>query len=317
MVFLEDDSVSKVVHSMNVNHLRWVVVQFRSGRREFFDYMDLCHEIVKRCRGHVDASVKEIGRMKVGALANCSGYSTFVPTSVMTPLSKVLQLLGEGEAPVHRVPLVDAAGELTRVFSCIDFLDLALRFDTPTAVLKSREASTFDRRNAVLQALSVPHDQTVLHALRIMDAEKLTICPASSKELSGDMGGAVAVGVVAVADLKLVLETEQYHVLEFSIDDFLAWRNNVVAVDSAKLVRQRSLRRFNVVSVDHHETLHVLAKRLLASKLQRIFLSSHEIARIVGIVSSREILMEVLDQLLQASTLNLRVDGSLRTRTIE
>ena len=27
--------------------------------------------------------------------------------------------------------------------------------------------------------------------------------PASSKELSGDMGGAVAVGVVAVADLKL------------------------------------------------------------------------------------------------------------------
>jgi hypothetical protein len=28
-------------------------------------------------------------------------------------------------------------------------------------------------------------------------------------ELSGDLGGAVAVGVVAVADLKLVLETEQ------------------------------------------------------------------------------------------------------------
>lgn len=213
---------------------------------------------------------------------------------------------------MHRIPLMDAQGELIRVFSCIDFLKLALRFDVPTAVLKSREAKTFDRRNAVLKTLSVPNDKTVLHALHIMDAERLTICAATSLELSGDLGGAVAVGVLAVADLKLVLETQQYHVLEYSIEDFLAWRKHVVTIDSAKLDRQRSLGRFNVVSVDHHETLHVLARRLLASKLQRIFLSSHEIARIVGIVSSREILIEVLDQLLQTSTLSSRVDGSLR-----
>jgi len=316
MVFLEDEPVSEVVRSMTCNHFRWVVVQFRSGRQEFFDYMDLCHEIVKKADGHgriAANQVTQICRMSVGVLANCSGYSSFVPTSVMTPLKQILEMLGRGGGrAMHRIPLMDAQGELIRVFSCIDFLKLALRFDVPTAVLKSREAKTFDRRNAVLKTLSVPNDKTVLHALHIMDAERLTICAATSLELSGDLGGAVAVGVLAVADLKLVLETQQYHVLEYSIEDFLAWRKHVVTIDSAKLDRQRSLGRFNVVSVDHHETLHVLARRLLASKLQRIFLSSHEIARIVGIVSSREILIEVLDQLLQTSTLSSRVDGSLR-----
>ncbi|CAE7492889.1 PIP5K6 [Symbiodinium pilosum] len=190
-------------------------------------------------------------------------------------------------------------------------------FDTPSAVLKSREARTFDRRSEVLQALSVPRDDTVLHALQIMDAERLTICPATSQELSGDLGGAVAVGVVAVADLKLVFESDEYHVLDYSIDDFLSWRQHVVAEDSAKVVRYRSLRRFNVVSVDHHETLHVLATRLLASKLQRIFLSSNEIARIVGIVSSREILIEVVDQLLHTTSLSSRFDGSLWTSRLD
>lgn len=322
MVFPEDEPVSEVVRSMTCNHFRWVVVQFRSGRQEFFDYMDLCHEIVKKADGHqriAACQVAQICRMSVGVLANCSGYSSFVPTSVMTPLKKILEMLGRGEgrAVMHRIPLVDMNGELIRVFSCIDFLKLAMCFDVPTAVLKSREARTFDRRNAVLQTLSVPNDKTVLHALHIMDAERLTICAATSLELSGDLGGAVAVGVVAVADLKLVLETEQYHVLEYSIDEFLAWRKHVVTIDSAKLDRQRSLgrfnvQRFNVVSCDRHETLHVLARQLLASKLQRIFLSSHEIARIVGLVSSRDILIEVLDQLVQTSTLSSQVDRSLR-----
>lgn len=323
MVFPEDQPVCDVVRCMSKYHFRWVVVQFRSGRKEFFDYMDLCHEIVTRAnsRGRITSDqAKQISRMSVGVLANCSGYSAFVPTAVTSSLKSVLQLLsrpGEGRNVVHRVPLVDAEGELVRVFSCIDFLDLALRFDTPSAVLKSREARTFDRRNAVLQALSVPRDDTVLHALQIMDAEKLTICPATSQELSGDMGGAVAVGVVAVADLKLVFESDEYHVLDYSIDDFLCWRQRVVAVDSAKMVRYQSLRRFNVVSVDHHETLHVLATRLLASKLQRLFLSSNEIARIVGIVSSREILIEVFDQLLHTSSLSSRFDGSLRNRVAD
>lgn len=312
MVFFEDEPVFSVVRQMTIHHFRWVVVQFRSGRQEFFDYMDLCHEIVRRANGReIAANLSQICRMSVGVLANCSGYSYFMPTSITTPLKQILDMLGRsgGNRVMHRIPLVDSNGELIRVFSCIDFLKLALRFDVPTAVLKSREARTFDRRNAMLQNLSVPNDKTVLHALHIMDAERLTICAATSPELSGDLGGAVAVGVVAVADLKLVLETEQYQVLEYSIDDFLSWRKNVVTIDSAKLDRQRSLGRSNVVSVDHHETLHVLARRLIASKLQRIFLSSHEIARIVGIVSSREILMEVLDQLLQSSTLSSRVDA--------
>ena len=39
------------------------------------------------------------------------------------------------------------------------------------------------------------------------------------------------------------------------------------------------------------------ARRLVDSKLQRIFLSSDDIARIVGIVSSRDIMLQVLDQL--------------------
>ena len=78
-----------------------------------------------------------------------------------------------------------------------------------------------------MQSLSVPDDTSLLNALQIMDRERLTICAATSRELSGDLGGAVAVGVVAVADLKLVLETQEYHVLESSIDDFLAWRTKV------------------------------------------------------------------------------------------
>eukprot|EP00928_Gymnodinium_smaydae_P021964 TRINITY_DN18604_c0_g2_i1.p1 TRINITY_DN18604_c0_g2~~TRINITY_DN18604_c0_g2_i1.p1 ORF type:complete len:1227 (-),score=308.73 TRINITY_DN18604_c0_g2_i1:43-3723(-) len=312
MIFSEAEAVRDVVFAMNAHHFRWVVVRFNSGRHEFFDYMDLCHKIVTTVGQRsvrLAGAVADIGSLPVGLLANCSGYSAFIATPETASLQSVLTLLSNDRATiaqnrnakgeVHRVPLFDAHGRLKRIFSCLDFLDLALRFDTPSAVLRSRDARTFDRRNDVLEQLSVPHDESVLHALRMMDAEQLTICPATSRELSGDLGGAVAVGVIAVADLKWVMTTGEFHMLDRSIDDFMAWRNELVNIDSAKVARQKSLQRFNVVSVDRNETLMALASRLKASNLQRIFLSSDEIARIVGIVSSRDILIEVLDQLIQ------------------
>lgn len=314
MTFEEDQPVREVVEAMNTHHLRWAVVRFRSGRREFFDYLDVCHQILAFANrnggsiGEPEQMSEHIGRMSVGVLANCSGYSMFVPTSDRTSLERIMEMIVRPN--IHRVPLVDAHGELRCVFSCMDFLDLALRFDTPSAVLKSQDACIFDRRKEIVEELSVPADETVLNALRIMVSEHLTVCPAISRELSGDLGGAVSVGVVAAADLKWVLATERYEILGCSINEFLSWRSTVSSVSPErpeKTVRMQSLRKFNVVSVDRNETLHVLASRLLASKLQRIFLSSDEIARIVGIVSSREILIEVLDQLKQASTLSSRV----------
>ncbi|CAE8641559.1 unnamed protein product [Polarella glacialis] len=307
MLFAEDTPVREVVGAMSASHFRWAVIRFRSGRHEFFDYMDISNHIVKLMGSSslVTEAVEQIGSTSVGVLANCSGYSYFMPKSDSTPLKDILELLAQrasGKLGAQRVPLMDVNGELTRVFSCMDFLELALRFDIPSAVLKSHDARTFDRRKDLLEELSVPHDETVLHALRMMDAEKLTICPATSRELSGNLGGAVAVGVVAVADLKWVIASGEFDVLNRTINEFICWRNQVLAMDAEQMVRHRSLRRFNVVSVDKNETLHVLASRLLASKLQRIFLSSDEIARIVGIVSSRDILVEVLEQLLQASS---------------
>mmetsp|Transcript_83806 Transcript_83806/g.242023 ORF Transcript_83806/g.242023 Transcript_83806/m.242023 type:complete len:121 (-) Transcript_83806:124-486(-) len=87
-------------------------------------------------------------------------------------------------------------------------------------------------------------------------------------------------------------------VLEKSVGEFLTWRAGVAACSENQRLREQQRSRFNVVSVDEDDSLFELAKRLLASKLQRIFLSSEELARIVGIVSSRDILIEVLDSLL-------------------
>jgi len=58
-----------------------------------------------------------------------------------------------------------------------------------------------------------------------------------------------------------------------------------------------------VASVDRMESVHTLASKLLASKLQRIFLTSEELARIVGMVSARDILVEVLEDMQGAARL--------------
>ena len=60
------------------------------------------------------------------------------------------------------------------------------------------------------------------------------------------------------------------------------------------MARNRNLLK---VSASEDASLHKLARRLVDSKLQRIFLSSDDLARIVGIVSSRDIMLQVLDQL--------------------
>merc|ERR1712222_303588 len=97
------------------------------------------------------------------------------------------------------------------------------------------------------------------------DASSLTICPVTSRELSGSMGGVVAMNVVSAADLKWVMNLGEFKALDQSVGNFIAWRSSCIAANE--------------------------------QQLQRIFLSSREIARIVGIVSSRDILLEVLGQL--------------------
>jgi len=311
-IFNENMPVKEVVQAMSNGRHRWVVVRYNDGRQAFFDYMDINHRLVKIGRksdgnGGPRASdvMSRIVSMPVGALANCSGHAAYLPMSTSTPLRDVLQLIatgregygsGEAFAPVRRVPIINKAGEVLHIFSCLDFLDVALQFAGPTAILKSQSARTFDQRNTILQ-VSVMNDDAVINALRIMDSAASTVLPATLRELSGDLGGVVASNVVSVSDLKLVILEERHDVLDLSVSEFVSWRQNVMSANVDQMLRQQRLQRFNVVSVDAGDSLHTLAHRLLASKLQRLFLSSDEIARIVGVVSSRDILLEVLDQI--------------------
>mmetsp|Transcript_78687 Transcript_78687/g.218542 ORF Transcript_78687/g.218542 Transcript_78687/m.218542 type:complete len:1178 (-) Transcript_78687:74-3607(-) len=307
-VFAEATRVAEVVRAMNETHHRWVIVRYSNGRHAFFDYMDINHKLVKMSgrkagsssRPNLSHVMARLSSTAVGAIANCSGHAAFVPVVAETPLCEILRLIsgrdGHSET-VRRVPIVDQNGELICVFSCLDFLTLALIFDRPAAVLKSRAARTFDRRDTILQ-VSVLHDEAMLNALRIMDSEHLTICPATSLQLSGDMGGVVAINVVSVADLKWVIGQENYDILNTSVDDFVAWRASVANAHLDQIIRQQRLSRFNVIYVSADDSLHTMAQRLLASKLQRIFLASDELARIVGSVGSRDILVETIDQML-------------------
>jgi len=309
-IFHQDTKVLAVVRAMNQGHQRWVIVRYDSGRHAFFDYMDINRKLLQMSNTKRDIVsgnnpsdvMSQVISMSVGSLANCSGHSAYFPASDQTPLSEILHRISDRAAkqdavPVRRVPIVDSFGEVVHVFSCSDFLKLALVFEGPSAVLKSRAAQTFDRRSTILQ-VSVQNEGALLQALRIMDSEHLTICPATSREFSGDLGGVVASNVVSVSDLKWVVSSGHFEILDQTVSDFIAWRNAAASANLGQILRQQHLSRFNVVSVHSRSSLHMLAQRLLSSKLQRIFLSSDEIARIVGIVSSRDILLEVLDQIL-------------------
>uniref|UniRef100_A0A7S2Q5N0 Protein kinase domain-containing protein n=1 Tax=Zooxanthella nutricula TaxID=1333877 RepID=A0A7S2Q5N0_9DINO len=267
------------------------------------------------------SALAEVVSMPVGCVANCSGHCTWLPMRLSTPICYILRMISTGRSRVgdagakrggfvpadccddaeavapRRVPILSDTGEVVHVFSCIDFLDIALRFEATKAVLRSRSARAFDRRSTVLEA-SVHNDAPVLDAMRKMDAGRCTVCPATLPGLSGAFGGLVAQNVISVTDLKTVILEECYDALDLSVEEFVAWRYSVSHTSVDHMLRQQRLQRFNVVSVDAGESLIILARRLLSSKLQRIFLSSDEIARIVGIVSSRHILADVIDQLL-------------------
>lgn len=292
-IFAEDQSVREVVRKMIEAKYRWAVVSYQNGQHKFFDFMDINFQLANLGTPTLREAMEVISTWGVGRLANTSGYCPFLPLSAERPLGELLALLA-ASGNVHRVPVVDVSGQLLRIFSCMDFLRLATSFARPAAVLRSRAARTFDRRATILE-VSVSHDATVLNALQLMNREHLTICPVSLCELSDGLGGASCIGVMSVADLKHVLSSGEFHALDLPVSDFLAWRRQRTGA-------REGSDRFNVVAVDAREDLFVLAQRLLASRLQRIFLSSQEVSRIVGLVSSRDILVEVFDQLLQLET---------------
>jgi len=302
-VFTEDMSVLEVVRAMSEKHLRWVIIKYLNGNQSFFDYMDINHFVVTS-KEKPSVVMAKVASMPVGEVANCSGHAAFVPVDLNTPLRKILQLVsGAGnDAQVRRAPIIAPSGEVVYVFSCLDFLSLALKFPGPEACLKSQAARTFDCRETIMRS-SVLHDAALVNSLRIMDSQGLTICPATSVELSGTMGGVVASNVVSVADLKWVITEGEFGIMDGSVSNFIDWRSKIAherASLSTALRKQhlnRRITKFNVVSVHAADSLHSLASRLLASKLQRIFLSSEDIGRIVGIVSSRDLLAEVLDQI--------------------
>eukprot|EP00928_Gymnodinium_smaydae_P031830 TRINITY_DN23236_c0_g2_i1.p1 TRINITY_DN23236_c0_g2~~TRINITY_DN23236_c0_g2_i1.p1 ORF type:complete len:1239 (+),score=158.27 TRINITY_DN23236_c0_g2_i1:40-3717(+) len=313
-MFEEHATVMEVVKAMNDAHYRWVIVKYRDGRQAFFDYMDINHQLTllnNQRRGAADrfdrdrpfsSILRNISKMSVGSIANCSGCSDFVPVPGQTPLQDVLTLMiscrgDKASTGLHRVPIVGKNNETLHVFSCFEFLRLALRFAEPIAVLKSRAAQTFDRRGTMLD-ISVPQEQDMLTAFDIMDANRLSISPVTARGLSGDLGGVVASNVVSVADLKYVIGLNEFDILDKTVGDFVSWRAKVAVANLDQRLRMQRLQRFNVVSVQAGDSLHTLACRLVASKLRWVFLSSAELARIVGIVSARDILAEVIDQLL-------------------
>eukprot|EP00439_Symbiodinium_sp_Y106_P039897 s767_g4.t2 len=309
-IFNEHTKVRDAVLEMARNHMRWCLVKYEDGSHKFFDYFDINHKLLETAHTADQAArtLELLCEASIGTLANCSRICAFVPASVDTPAREVLKIMAGRKLPspssadssrqgkARRVPLMDAEGNIVGVFSAPDFLHLALRYTAPSAVLKSLSAKVFDRRSTILQ-VSVQQDEPLLHALQNMKAAGLSICPTTSRELSGDLGGVVASNVVSVADLKWIIRSGRFDALGMSVCEFLSWRTEAEAQSLDQILRLQRLHRFNVVSVHEGASLHTLALRLLASKLSRLFLASDEIARIVGIVSSRDIILQVLDQI--------------------
>jgi CBS domain-containing protein len=303
-VFHEHILVNDAVRAMNEINLHWILVHRTNGSYHYFDYMDFNHKLMTLTRGATGSAglidiVAHMSSMPIGALANCSGYSCFRSISGEAPLSEFLHLALSNS---NRIAIVDSNNEVVTAVSHNDFLEVAVKYAGVRAVLKSRDARALDRRSKILD-VSVPHDASMLHALHLMDSKGLPVSLATSRELSGDLGGAAPLGVVSVADLRFVFGESQLNVLDRSVSDFITWRANAEASTSER-------QRFNVISVDSNETLHVLASRLVSSKSRRIFLSSDEIGRIVGIVSAWDIFVEIYDRLIQSCVLGERIRAS-------
>lgn len=301
-VFAEDVPTWEIVKAMCRTHHRWVLVRYDNGQCAFLDLLDLNHKLVEMCHrpgdisNQVETSVAmaRITALPAGMLANYSGQSRFVPMDVNTPLRKILHLMADTRSRIRRVPIINEKEEILHIFCCNDFLEIALQFTGPIEVMKSRAAKTFDHRSSIME-VSVQNDDKLLNALRVMDKERVPVCLVTSREFSGDMGGVVASSVVSLADIKWTINADDFSILDNSVHNFGTWRVSFIDSKVDLKLRQQRLRRFNVISFDAGESLHTLACRLLASKLQRIFLSSDELARIVGIVSARDILAEILD----------------------
>eukprot|EP00931_Biecheleriopsis_adriatica_P038768 TRINITY_DN22165_c0_g1_i4.p1 TRINITY_DN22165_c0_g1~~TRINITY_DN22165_c0_g1_i4.p1 ORF type:complete len:521 (-),score=79.33 TRINITY_DN22165_c0_g1_i4:50-1612(-) len=303
MVFEEHVKVMDVLQAMSnapTGH-RFVIVNYRDGRQEFFDFMDVIHHVVKKSEGKGDAVVsalmEDLASMDVGAIANCSGFSAFVPVHADTPIRNVLKLIAgcaHGESrTVRRVPVVSSHGEVICVVSSTILLDVLMRYLEPIASLKSLSARRFDQRQTLFES-SALHDGTLLEAFRVMDANNLTVTLATtSRDLSGGLGGVVSVGIISMVDIRWAIRLNEFFRLDKTVGEFISWRAGVVSCNEVRSHLSKKERPFNVVSVDANDSMHALARSMLASKLNRIFLWSKELNRIVGIVSSRDILIQV------------------------
>merc|ERR1711920_1029582 len=124
--------------------------------------------------------------------------------------------MADTRSRIRRVPIMSADDEILRIFLCSDFLEIAMQFTGPIEVLKSRAARTFDRRNTI-HDISVQNDDKLIDALRTMDKHRIPVTLATSRELSGDMGGLVASSVVAIADMKWVILANQFFILDNNV----------------------------------------------------------------------------------------------------
>jgi len=292
-------SVLDLIKQMTDLHYRSAVICTKAvdgDSFEFFDIMDVNRMLLSKLplddlvdTHQVESALTAIASIPCSSVANASTRSVFVPTPVDATLRQVCETILRSD--VRRVPLTDGDGSMRRVFSAADFLALALRIPQWTAVLKTQSASVFENRENI-DSVCVSHDETMLSALRKMDASKLTICPVINVELSScDAEGAVAMGVVSVTDLKHIILSGDGAMLSMSVLDFIAWRN------TKGRTRNSNKSRFPYVSGRKDCSLHTLSKKLLATNLQRIFISSEKLSRVIGVVSARDILKQAWPKL--------------------
>lgn len=297
-------TVLELVRQMACLHYRSVVVR-KAEEHAFFDVMDLNRLLLQKldetCGTVSVQKLQEVLDFVAGApcslVANSSSRSAFVPVPVTAALREVCSTMMRDD--VKRVPLVDGpGGDVRRVFNAADTLSLALRIPEWAAVLGERKANIFENPDRI-QSVCVASDETVLSALRKMDASKLTLCPVIDHELSCPLEGAVAIGVVSATDLKHVLLCGDAAPLAMNVLDFLAWRKQGARGSPDQSTGRARGARFPYVSIDRNSSLRSLSRKLLKTNLQRIFLSNSELSHIVGVVSARDILKVVWPELSQ------------------
>jgi serine/threonine protein kinase/CBS domain-containing protein len=191
---------------------------------------------------------------------------------------------------IRRVPFKSSNNKLAGVLNPGDILQMALKVPEWAQVLKEQQTNFFEKRSQIAN-LCVPHDDTMLMALRKMESLDFKICPVINTELSGtDAEGAVAVGVLSIADLKHIIINGDAKKLSMSVLEFIAWRNTKMPEDAEK-------NRFPYVRENKACSLHFLAETILAVDLPRIFLSTEKLSRVIGMVSARDILQQAWPKL--------------------